>query len=347
MIFRQLFDSTSCTYTYILASRTGGEALIIDPVLEKTDHYLRVISELDLKLVKAIDTHVHADHITGLGALRDHTHCVTVMGKQSSVDIVSMRVDEGDTVDIENISLQVLYTPGHTDDSYCFKLDDRIFTGDTLLIRGTGRTDFQHGNAHAQYNSIFGKLLTLPDDMLVYPGHDYKGDTVSTIAEERAFNPRLQVTSADHYADIMENLNLPNPKLMDVAVPANQKIGLRQDEAALKDSTVDARTATQLLDDTSVVFIDLREESERQTNGIIPGAMHVPYPTLTDAISTGRSLNILATRMETRLLLFCAYGERSALALQDMQEAGFQNVIHMAGGMGDWVEHSGTVGRVT
>ncbi len=343
MIFRQFFDTTSSTYTYLLASRAGGEALIIDPVLEKTDHYLRVLKELDLRLVKAVDTHVHADHITGLGSLRDATHCVTVMGAESSVDVVSMRVNEGDTINIENISLDVLYTPGHTNDSYCFLLGDRVFTGDTLLIRGTGRTDFQHGSAEDQYNSIFGKLLKLPDDTLVYPGHDYKGDTVSTIAEERAFNPRLQVSSAAEYADIMNNLKLPNPKLMDVAVPANQKIGLRQDEAALKDSTVDARTSMALLNDSSVVFVDLREDGERHSNGVIEGAMHVPYPSLSDAIGPGGALNILATRMETRLLLFCAYGERSALALQDMQERGFSNVIHMAGGMGAWVEAGGVV----
>src|SRR5215813_6450228 len=183
MIFRQLFDSTSGTYTYLIASRPGGEALIIDPVLEKVDRYLQLVRELDLKLVKAVDTHLHADHITGLGALRDRTHCITVMGEQSHADVVSMRVSEGDRVQIEGVSLQALYTPGHTDDSYSFLMGDRVFTGDTLLIRGTGRTDFQYGNAHAQYDSMFNKLLKLPDDTLVYPAHDYKGDTVSTIGE--------------------------------------------------------------------------------------------------------------------------------------------------------------------
>ena len=155
MIFRQLFDSVSCTYSYLIASRRGGEALIIDPVLDKVDRYLQLLDELDLKLVKAMDTHVHADHITGLGALRDRTRCITVMGEQSGVDVVSMRVGEGDHVDVEGISLQALYTPGHTDDSYSFLMGDRVFTGDTLLIRGTGRTDFQNGDARAQYDSIF------------------------------------------------------------------------------------------------------------------------------------------------------------------------------------------------
>ena len=186
MIFRQLFDATSGTYTYLLASRRGGEALIIDPVLEKVDRYLQLIRELDLKLVKAIDTHLHADHITGLGALRDRTHCITVMGEQSSVDVVSMRIAEGDRLGIEGISLDVPYTPGHTDDCYSFAMADRVFTGDTLLIRGTGRTDFQNGDPRAQYELIFNRLLRLPDETLVFPAHDYKGDTVSTIGEEKA-----------------------------------------------------------------------------------------------------------------------------------------------------------------
>ncbi len=172
MIFRQLFDSVSGTYTYLLASRHGGEALIIDPVLEKVDRYLQLVRELDLKLVKAVDTHLHADHITGLGALRDRSHCVTVMGEQTHADVVSMRVTEGDRINIEGLSLDVLYTPGHTDDSYSYLFDGGVFTGDTLLIRGTGRTDFQNGDPRAQYDSIFNKLLKLPNDTLVYPAHD-------------------------------------------------------------------------------------------------------------------------------------------------------------------------------
>ena len=232
MIFRQLFEPVSGTYSYLLASRRGGEAMIIDPVLEKVDRYLQLVEQLDLKLVKAVDTHLHADHITGLGALRDRTHCITVMGEQSKVDIVSMRLADGDYLQIEGMSLEVIYTPGHTDDSYSFRMDDRVFTGDTLLIRGTGRTDFQNGDPRAQYESIFNRLLKLPDETLVYPAHDYKGDTVSTIAEERAHNPRLQVKSVDEYIAIMNGLNLSNPKMMDVAVPANMHQGLAQEHIA-------------------------------------------------------------------------------------------------------------------
>jgi sulfur dioxygenase len=228
MIFRQLFDQTSGTYSYLLASRHGGEALIIDPVLEKVDRYLQLVRELDLKLVKAVDTHLHADHITGLGALRDKTQCITVMGEQTKADVVSMRLGDGDKLTCEGLALDAIYTPGHTDDSYSFVMPDRVFTGDTLLIRGTGRTDFQNGDPRAQYDSIFGRLLKLPEATLVYPAHDYKGDTVSTIGEERAFNPRLQVKSAEEYVELMNNLKLANPKMMDVAVPANMKVGLHQ-----------------------------------------------------------------------------------------------------------------------
>src|SRR5438876_4642161 len=258
MIFRQLFDSTSGTYTYLLASRRGGEALIVDPVLEKVDRYIQLVNELDLRLVKAVDTHLHADHITGLGALRDRTHCVTVMGERSKVDVVSMRLSEDDKLTIEGVALDVLYTPGHTDDSYSFLMRDRVFTGDTLLIRGTGRTDFQNGDPRAQYDSIFNKLLRLPEDTLVFPAHDYKGETVSTIGEEKAFNPRLQVKSVDQYVEVMNNLNLPNPKMMDVAVPANMRVGLAQEEIARRGWVVSAREAMALIGRPDVAFVDLR-----------------------------------------------------------------------------------------
>ena len=214
--------------------------MIIDPVLEKVDRYLQLIRELDLKLVKAVDTHLHADHITGLGALRDRTHCITVMGENTKADVVSMRLAEGDKLTIEGVALDVLYTPGHTDNSYSFLMRDRVFTGDTLLIRGTGRTDFQNGDARMQYESLFGKLLRLPDETMVFPAHDYKGDTVSTIGEEKRYNPRLQVKSIDDYVALMASLNLPNPKMMDVAVPSNMKIGLAQQEIARRGWALDA-----------------------------------------------------------------------------------------------------------
>src|SRR6202048_4790706 len=294
MIFRQLFDNTSGTYTYLLASRRGGEALIIDPVLERVDRYIQLVRELDLRLVKAADTHLHADHITGLGALRDRTHCVTVMGERSKVDVVSMRLSEGDKLTIEGVALDVLYTPGHTDDSYSFLLQDRVFTGDTLLIRGTGRTDFQNGNARAQYDSIFNRLLKLPDETLVFPAHDYNGDTVSTIGEERRYNPRLQVRSIDEYVELMGNLNLPNPKLMDVVIPANMHVGLQQDELAKQGLALNAREAIESLGRPDVLLVDLRETSERAKHGMLAGRVHAPYPAIDESLKPGGMLREVA-----------------------------------------------------
>jgi glyoxylase-like metal-dependent hydrolase (beta-lactamase superfamily II) len=335
MIFRQLFDGVSGTYSYLLASRRGGEALIIDPVLEKVDRYLKLMEELDLRLVKAVDTHLHADHITGLGALRDRTHCITVMGEQSQVDVVSMRISDGDRLRVEGLSLDVLYTPGHTDDSYSFVFGDRVFTGDTLLIRGTGRTDFQNGDARQQYDSL-QRLLRLPDDTLVFPAHDYKGDTVSTIGEERRFNPRLQVSDAEAYAALMEGLHLSNPKMMDVAVPANMRQGLLQAEIARRGWAVCATEAAALLGGRDVVLVDLRERGEREKHGVIPGSLHAPYPDLQENLGAGGLLHELATAPGKRLLFYCAFGERSAMAVQAAQDAGLTEVRHIEGGMGAW-----------
>jgi glyoxylase-like metal-dependent hydrolase (beta-lactamase superfamily II)/rhodanese-related sulfurtransferase len=336
VIFRQLFDQASGTYSYLLASRRGGEALIIDPVLEKADRYLQLMRELDLKLVKAVDTHLHADHITGLGALRDRTHCITVMGEQSQVDVVSMRIAEGDKLTIEGLSLDVLYTPGHTDDSYSFLMADRVFTGDTLLIRGTGRTDFQHGDPRAQYDSLFNKLLKLPEETQVFPAHDYKGDTVSTIGEEKRSNPRLQVKSVDEYVHLMNNLNLANPKMMDVAVPANMRQGLIQAEIARRGWAVSVAQAKELIGRSDIALIDLRERSERERHGTIPGALHAPYPDLQENIAPGGMLHELAQATGKTLLFFCAFGERSAMAVQAAQDAGLTGARHIEGGMGAW-----------
>ncbi len=226
MLFRQLFERESSTYSYLVASRPGGEALLIDPVKEELPRYLQLIRELDLRLVFAVDTHVHADHVTALGALRESTACTTIMGAESKATCVSRKVSDGEILRVDGVDVRALYTPGHTDDSYSFVMKDRVFTGDTLLIRGTGRTDFQNGDARQQYESLFGKLLTLPEETLVYPAHDYKGWTMSTIGEERAHNPRLQVRSPEEYVALMHALKLPNPKLMDVAVPANLACGV-------------------------------------------------------------------------------------------------------------------------
>ena len=207
----------------MLASDKGREALIIDPVIENTDEYINLLKELDLKLVKVIDTHIHADHVTALNELSKQTDCTKIMGEKSKSEVIDLHVKEDDKITIENIELKVLYTPGHTDCSYSFLMKDRVFTGDTLLINGTGRTDFQNGSAKDQYNSLFNKLLKLPEKTIVLPAHDYNGKTSSTIGNEIKNNPRLQVNSVDQYIEIMNNLNLANPKMMDIAVPANVK----------------------------------------------------------------------------------------------------------------------------
>jgi sulfur dioxygenase len=340
VIFRQLFDSVSGTYTYLLASRRGGEALIIDPVIEKVDRYLQLVDELDLRLVKAVDTHIHADHVTGLGALRDRTHCITVMGEMANVDVVSMRVAEGDKLKVDGVSLDVLYTPGHTDDSYSFLMGDRIFTGDTLLIRGTGRTDFQNGDPRAQYDSIFNKILKLPEETLVYPAHDYKGETVSTIGEEKRFNPRLQVKSIDEYVEVMNNLKLPNPKLMDVAVPANRHQGLQQAEVAKRGWAVMPDEALRLVGHQDVTFVDLREPDEREKHGVIPSSVHAPYTELVANLHTGGSLLALAGKGK-QILFYCAFGERSAMAVQAARDAGIQSAVHLHGGVDAWKKAHG------
>ena len=225
MIFEQLFDTKSSTYTYIISSGKGREALIIDPVIEHSDEYLKILKNLELKLVKVIDTHIHADHISGLKELNQQTNCVTIMGEQSKSEVISIKVKDNEKINIENIELTSLYTPGHTDCSYSFFMKDRVFTGDTLLINGTGRTDFQNGSAKDAYNSIFNKLLKLPEETLLYPAHDYKGEKVSTIGKEKKQNPRLQVNSVDEYIDIMNNLDLKKPDKLETNVSRNIKLG--------------------------------------------------------------------------------------------------------------------------
>ena len=223
MIFNQLLDEKSNTYTYIISSGKGREALIIDPVIEKTHEYLKVLKNLELKLVKVIDTHIHADHVTGLNELNKKTNCTRIMGENSPSEVIDIKVKDNEKIKIENIELTTIHTPGHTKCSYSFLMKDRVFTGDTLLINGTGRTDFQGGSAKNQYNSIFNVLLKLPEETFVYPAHDYNGKKYSTIINEKNNNPRLQVNSLNEYEEIMNNLELNRPETMDLNVPANIK----------------------------------------------------------------------------------------------------------------------------
>ena len=225
MIFKQLFDKKSSTYTYLIASAKGREALIVDPVIENVAEYINVLKELDLKLVKVIDTHIHADHVTGASKLKDITKCSTIMGDHTPADSVEIKVKDDEYINLDNLKIRAMYTPGHTSDSYSFLMNNYLFSGDTLLINGTGRTDFQNGSAKDAYNSIFNKLLKLPEETLLYPAHDYKGEKVSTIGKEKKQNPRLQVNSVDQYIDIMNNLNIKKPTELEFNVSRNFNLG--------------------------------------------------------------------------------------------------------------------------
>ena len=331
MIFRQLFDSVSSTYTYLIGSRAGGEALIIDPVLEKVDSYIKLLEQLDVKLVKVIDTHIHADHISGIAELRDRTNCITIMGDATKADVVSMRVADNEVIKLEKLELKSLYTPGHTDDSFSFMMNDRIFSGDTLLIRGTGRTDFQNGDPYDSYNSIFERLLKLPENTLLYPAHDYNGNTVSTIGEEKKFNPRLQVNSAEEYVKIMNNLNLSNPKMMDIAVPANQQLGINL-ERQKKINGLDVDAFNHKIKSEEYQLIDLRENNEIKKIGTIKNSLNIPFRDFLDSIKNNSS------KFNKNLLLFCAIGERSTLATQVIKSYDIFNSYHLIGGIKEWIK---------
>ena len=225
MIFKQVFDTKTSTYTYLIASAKGREAVIIDPVLENVNDYIQLLRDLDLKLVKVIDTHIHADHVTGASKLKQVTNCATLMGEHTPADAVEIKVKDNELIKIDGLNIRSIYTPGHTAESYSFLLDNYLFSGDALLINGTGRTDFQNGNSKDSYHSIFDKLLKLPEETLLYPGHDYNGEKVSTIEKEKKFNPRLQVKNVDEYIEIMSNLNLSKPEMMDNNVSKNIQLG--------------------------------------------------------------------------------------------------------------------------
>jgi|TARA_B100000131_G_C18111165_1_gene609648 glyoxylase-like metal-dependent hydrolase (beta-lactamase superfamily II)/rhodanese-related sulfurtransferase len=327
MIFRQFFDKISSTYTYLISSGKGREALIIDPVLENVGHYINILKQLDLKLVKVIDTHIHADHISGMAELRDKTNCVTVMGDQAPANVVSMKVSDNEEIKIENIKLKALFTPGHTSESYSFLMNDRVFTGDTLLIKGTGRTDFQNGNAKDSYQSIFNVLLKLPEETLVYPAHDYKGETVSTIGEEKMFNPRLQVKSVDEYVDIMNNLNLPDPKMMDIAVPGNLNLGISLEKQKINNG-LEANDFLNQIKNKDSLLIDLREKTEIEKGGKIEGGIEVSFPKISEYLKSNQEN--LSTK---KIYFYCRVGHRSTLAVQISKSLDIKNCHHLIGGI--------------
>ena len=337
MLFRQFFDKISFTYTYLIANKKGAEACIIDPVLEHIENYLKAIKDLDLKLVKVIDTHVHADHVSGISKLRDKTQCIACMGKsQNASEIVSMEVSDNEKFKVGDLELRALFTPGHTDDSYCFLLNNKIFTGDTLLIGGTGRTDFQNGNAEDQYNSLFNVVLKLDDSVLVYPAHDYKGETVSTIGFERKTNTRLQVKSKQEYVDLMNSLDLPNPKLMDSVVPKNKKHGVRL-EIQMQFNGINVQQLKTMINQKKVKLIDVREDFEIQRDGSIEKSIQVPYTQIENFFQ-----NIELSQSTDQFVLYCHSGQRTYLALQKLKNS---NIYHLAGGILNWIEAGESVRR--
>jgi sulfur dioxygenase len=343
MIFRQLIDPTSSTNTYLLADPATREALIIDPVFEQHARDTALLRELGLTLRYALDTHCHADHVTGAWLLKAALGAQTVLSRRYGAAHVDCTVDDGDRLTVGGTTLEVWATPGHTAGCLSFVTEarDRVFTGDCLLIRGAGRTDFQQGDARAMYRSITQRLFTLPDDCLVYPGHDYAGRTVSSVAEERAHNPRVGggADEAD-FVGYMKNLGLPHPKRLAVAVPANMKSGRPDDDRvptaaewgpvrATFSGTleIDPAWVADHLDRLHVVDVRAAEELTGPL-GCIAGAIHLPLEDL-----RGRKDELPRDRP---LVFVCHSGKRSALATVVMRRAGWAQVANLAGGMLAW-----------
>jgi sulfur dioxygenase len=359
MLFRQLFDQDSSTYTYLLADEASRKAVVIDPVFEQIERDSTLIGELELDLMWVLDTHVHADHVTAAGLLRERFGAKNVLSERSGAVCASRLVKHGDRIEFGDHELEVRETPGHTNGclSYVYELERRVFTGDALLIRGCGRTDFQQGDAPTLYRSVHDQLFALPDDTLVYPAHDYRGRTVSSIGEERRLNPRLgRDTSLEQFVHIMHELQLPYPRKLEVALPANLECGTARATGAAPASfehgwapvalsrvgvpELNAEWLRAHLDD--VLVVDVREPDElRGELGHIARARPLPLQALMVA---ARSLP-----RDRPLVTVCRSGGRSGQAALQLLEAGFGRVASLAGGMREWnargyaVEH-GTPG---
>jgi sulfur dioxygenase len=343
MIFETFVDEPTSTYTYIIAEKRGSEAIIIDSVVEHVDEYLKFLGDNNLKLVKAFDTHTHADHVTALGKLRKITMCATVIGEESSADLVSMRVKHGDKIKIKGMEFEVLHTPGHTDDSYCLYAPGMLFSGDTLFIRGNGRTDFQNGSAEMLYYSLKDKIFTLPDETTVYPGHDYKGERISTIGIEKRKNPRYANKTKEEFIFVMENLKLPNPKFMDVAVPANQSIGEDIHDGISPKYLLDTEKGMKLHTEGVALFVDIREADELAATGHISNAVHVPYGDFETVLEDSDHPMTKHYGAGKPLVIYCAYGERSALALVKMKSKGVEGPYNLLGGIAAWEKADGPI----
>lgn len=358
MIFKQLFDQETWTYTYLIADPVSKEAVFIDPVNTHIDDYIALLESHGLNLKYTLETHVHADHITAGGLLRQRLGAHTGVSQLCGAEAADIQIRDGDIFKIgANEQIKVIATPGHTRGSISFLWRDRVFTGDSLFIGGCGRTDFQGGDAGAQYDSITQRLFTLPDETLVYPGHDYQGRWVSSIIQERTTNPRLAGKTREQFIEIMANLNLPKPRLIDEAVPANRYCGLeekeRQDAIVARDivqpvrnetttqemvaeakqhiAEVNVATSKQLIKEGNIVIVDTREESEYAA-GHLDGALPIPRGVLEFKIANTPEL----ADKSKAVLLYCRSGNRSALAARAMQQLGYTNVLSMAGGYEAW-----------
>jgi sulfur dioxygenase len=343
MILKQFFDPVSSSFTYILAKSKGKEAIIIDPLQDKVEEYLSFFKENDLKLVKGIDTHTHADHVSGLNTLRKLTKCMTIMGEKSKIGIVSMRVSDGEKIKIEDLTFDVLHTPGHTEDSYSLYIDGMLFTGDTLLIDGAGRTDLQDCSLPLLYHSLFKKILNYPDETIIQPGHGTKEKNVTTLGEQKKTNPHLQVQSEEEFSKTFECLSLPTPKLMDIVIPTNLSHGKELNDNILVDHLLETRDIIPMAEDPDVQFIDLREDSEIKKKGSIPGSMQVLFQNLESAIKDESSPLQKALKSEKIIIVYCANGERSAMAIEILTEHGITTCSHLKNGISDWIERGGPV----
>ena len=322
MLLRQLYDHESSTYTYLLADPATGKAALIDPVAEQLERDLALVGELGLALDLVLDTHVHADHVTAAGALRARTGARTAASSRGA-PCVDVPLDGDGRIEVGGVAIDVLATPGHTDDSLCYRVGENLFTGDTLLIRGCGRADFQNGDARALYRSITGTLFTLPESTIVWPGHDYNGRTSSTIGEEKRHNPRLAGKTEDEFVAIMAALGLPPPKKLAQAVEANRACGTVP--ASYRD--IDTATLAELRD--AVALVDVREPHEFTGElGHVPGSRLVPLATVLDAARDWPR--------DHDLVLICRSGNRSGRAAQALAAAGFTRVMNLAGGMLAW-----------
>ena len=344
LIFRQLFDHTSSTYTYLLACGETRHAVLIDPVFEQVPRDGALVRELDLELRAALDTHVHADHVTGAWALKQRFGCKIALSDASGAKGADRYLKDGETIEFGQRHLAVMATPGHTDGCVTYVLDDRskAFTGDCLLIRGSGRTDFQQGSPELMYRSVHEKIFCLPADCLLYPAHDYRGLMATSVAEERTYNPRLGgKLSCSDFTGYMNNLGLPHPKQIDVAVPANLKCGQRDDAPMPEDEPgwapltysfagiweIQPQALNEIRD--KVQIVDVREPSEFEgPMGHIPGATLIPLGGLTGACDK--------LSKEKPIVAVCRAGGRSAQATVILKRAGFTDLANMAGGMLLW-----------